>query len=292
MSERSGATRSAPTRAGCLYLVATPIGNLEDISYRAVRVLSEVDLIAAEDTRGARVLCDRYAIATPTVSYHKDNEAGRAEMLCARLKGGEAVALISEAGMPGISDPGARLVARCLEEGIEVDLVPGPSASLSALVLSGLPSSDFRFIGFLPRAGAERKRALAALAEDPSTLILFEAPGRAAGTLAELAALFGGERHAALARELTKLHQQVVRGSLAELAARFAEAAPRGELTLVVAGAPLAELSDEELEAEVRRRLAAGETPRDVAHALGQAGRRRVYQLALRLVAAPGAPTR
>ncbi len=274
----------APVRPGCLYLVGTPIGNLEDLSYRAVRVLGEVALIAAEDTRSARVLCDRYGIATPTLSYHKENEARRAEELCARLARGEAIALVSEAGMPGISDPGARLVARCLELGLEVDVVPGPSASLAALVLSGLPSEHFRWLGFLPREAGARRRLLASVAEDPATLILFEAPTRTGRTLAELGELCGGERRAALARELTKLHQEVLRGSLAELAARFREEPPRGEVTLVVAGAPPAPgLSDEELAAEVTRRLATGASPREIAHALAGEGRRRVYQLALRL---------
>jgi 16S rRNA (cytidine1402-2'-O)-methyltransferase len=281
-----GEGKRAPTLPGCLYLVGTPIGNLEDLSYRAVRVLSEVDLIAAEDTRSARVLCDRYGITTPTISYHKDNEARRAEELCARLREKQAVALISEAGMPGISDPGARLVTRCLEEGIEIDMVPGPSASLAALVLSGLPSERFSWIGFLPRGGAERRRALAALAEEPATLVLFEAPLRVAATLVDLGAAFGADRRCALARELTKLHQEIVRGTLSELALRYAESPPRGEVTLVVAGAPApAGLSEEELLREVERRLGEGESPRTIAHGLAAEGRRRVYQLALALAA-------
>lgn len=279
--------RRAPTRGGCLYLVGTPIGNLEDMSHRAVRVLNEVALIAAEDTRSARVLCERYGVRTPTVSYHKENEARRAEELCARLGAGEAIALISEAGMPGISDPGARLVARCLELGLDVDVVPGPSASLAALVLSGLPSDRFLWLGFLPRRGAERERLLAGLAEDPSTLVLFEAPTRVASTLAELAQVLGTDRRCALARELTKLHQEVVRGTLAELAARYEPEAPRGEVTLVVEGAPpTPALSEEALRVEVERRLALGESPRAIAHALAGEGRRRVYQLALTLARA------
>jgi 16S rRNA (cytidine1402-2'-O)-methyltransferase len=276
----------ALTQPGCLYLVATPIGNLEDISYRAVRVLGEVDLIAAEDTRSARVLCDRYGITTPTLSLHRDNEARRSVELLARLRGGSAVALISEAGTPGISDPGARVVARCLAEGIAVDAIPGASAPLVALVLSGLPSDRFTWLGFLPRTGGERLRLLGELAREPGTLVLFEASPRVARTLAELAAALGGERRAALCRELTKLHQEVVRGALAELAARYAGAAPRGEVTLVVAGAGSVArqpLDDAELEREVRERLSRGDTPREIAAALAAHGRRRAYQLALAL---------
>jgi 16S rRNA (cytidine1402-2'-O)-methyltransferase len=267
--------------------VATPIGNLEDITYRAVRVLREVDLIAAEDTRRARVLLQHYGIdaARRVVSNFVGNEARRGEQLVERLLGGASVALISEAGMPGISDPGARLVGLCLERGVAVDVIPGPSAALAALVLSGLPMDTFAFFGFLPRGGQARRRALEALARQGSaTLVLYEAPGRVGGTLADLCEALG-DRTAAVARELTKLHQEVARGPLSELAARYRSTPPRGEVTLVVGGAAddPEELSIDEaaLAVEVDARLARGATPREIAAELAAHGKRRVYQLAL-----------
>jgi len=280
--------RQAPVRKGCLYVVGTPIGNLEDLTLRAARVLREVDLIAAEDTRTTRVLLAHLGIATPMVSYYKDVEARRTPALLAELQAGKAVALVSDAGMPGVSDPGGRLLASCLEAGLEVDVIPGPSAALTALLLSGLPGERFTFVGFLPRGGAERGRLLEELAAEPGTLILFESPRRVGRTLADLLQALG-ERPAAVARELTKLHQEVARGTLSELAARYAESPPRGEVTLVIGGRPAAqELSPEALEAEVRGRLERGESARDIAHALAEHGRRRVYQLALQLRASLG----
>jgi len=273
----------APTTPGTLYLVGTPIGNLEDLTLRAVRVLGEVDLVAAEDTRTARKLLAHLDLRKPTVSLNKDNEARRAEQVLEALSRQEAVALISEAGMPGISDPGERLVRRCLEREIPVDVIPGPSAVLAALCLSGLPALPFTFFGFLPRKGRRRKEQLARLVQDPATAVIFESPRRTAATLADLADALG-ERQAALARELTKVHQQVVRGSLAELAERARQEPPRGEVTLVVAGAPPPEAPDDEaLSVMVRQRLEQGESPRQIADALGELGRRRVYQLALAL---------
>jgi 16S rRNA (cytidine1402-2'-O)-methyltransferase len=275
--------KRAPVCKGCLYVVATPIGNLEDITYRAVRVLAEVDLIAAEDTRTARVLLSRYDLHTPTLSYYKDVEEERATQILARLKQGEAVALISEAGMPGISDPGFRLVARCLEAGLPVDVIPGPSAGLTALLLSGLPTDRFTSVGFLPRAPGARRRVLEELCDAPGSLILYEAPGRVAHTLQELRDALG-DREAAVARELTKLHQEVVRGRIGELCARYGQEAPRGEVTLIVAPAPPEpELTDDELRAQVQARLERGESPRDIARTLAAHGKRRVYQLALSL---------
>lgn len=274
---------SSPIEPGCLYLVGTPIGNLEDISYRAVRVLGGVDVIAAEDTRHARVLLDHYGITTPTVSYYRENEERRGQLLLERLRGGSSVALISEAGMPGISDPGWRLVARCVEQGVAVDVIPGPSAGVTALLLSGLPCDRFCSLGFLPRSGRARQNAIGELRQQRATAIIYEAPPRVGRTLAELRDHLG-ERPAALVREMTKRHQEVVRGSLAELAERYADTPPRGEVTLVVGGATEPpEPSPELLEDEVRTRLEQGETPRDVAIALAHHGRRRVYQLALAL---------
>ena len=277
-------TRRAPTLPGTLYVVATPIGNLEDITLRAVRVLGEVDLVAAEDTRSAGVLLSHHGVSTPTVSLYKDNEERRGAEVAARLEQGAAVALISEAGMPGISDPGARLVARCVEAGLPVDVIPGSSAVTTALVLSGLPSDAFSFLGFLPRKGAARRRALEQAAEQRHSVVLFESPRRAARTLTDLGAAMGEDRPAALVREMTKLHQEVVRGTLAELAIRYAQEAPRGEVTLVVGGAPdVQELPEAEVEREVSERLARGQSPRQISMEMASLGKRRIYQLALRL---------
>ncbi len=272
---------------GRLYVVATPIGNLEDITYRAVRVLGEVDIIAAEDTRTARVLLDRYGIKTRATSYYRENEARRSAALIRDLRAGRSVAVISEAGTPGVSDPGHRLVLDCLAAGIEVDVVPGPSAALAALVISGLPTERFLFVGFLPRKAGPLAAAVGALAAERGTLILYESPRRLAGTLAALAAVLPGRR-AVVARELTKRFQEVARGSLPELVARFGGGRVRGEVVILVEGAAEAPpLSEAELEQEVGRRVAAGERPRQIADALAALGRRRVYQLALAL-AGPG----
>jgi len=265
-------------------VVATPIGNLEDITLRAVRVLGEVDLVAAEDTRSAGVLLSHHGVSTPTTSLYKDNEQRRGAQLVERLRGGEAVALISEAGMPGVSDPGHRLVVRCVEAGVPVDVIPGPSAVPTALVLSGLPTDQFTFLGFLPRKGRARTRALQRAAEEPRTLVLFESPRRAGKTLADLLGALGGDRPAALVREMTKLHQEVLRAPLGELARRFREEAPRGEVTLVVGGADAGEEPpEEEVEREVAQRLTEGQSPRQISRELSSLGRRRIYQMALRL---------
>ena len=273
----------APITPGTLYLVATPIGNLEDITLRAVRVLGAADLVAAEDTRTAKALLSHLDIKKRTISLHKENEARRAEEILAALERDQVVALISEAGMPGVSDPGERLVARCLERGLAVDVIPGASAVLSALVLSGLPAQPFTFHGFLPRKGKSRTQAVERLRLDPATAIIFESPRRVAATLKELAAALGA-RPAALTRELTKLHQEVIRLPLPDLAAAALENPPRGEITLVVAGAGEDPGPDDaELAAMVCARLQQGLSPRTIADELISLGRRRVYQLALEL---------
>lgn len=269
--------------SGRLFVIPTPIGNLEDITLRALRVLKESRLIATEDTRKAKILFDRYGIAAPCVSYFEGNEATRSEELLARLAEGDSVALISEAGMPGISDPGGRMIKRAIEEGIAVEVLPGASAVLTALVGSGLPTDRFLFLGFLPRVEGERQTLLAQTRGEPATLILYEAPGRAGATLADLAGILGHERRACLARELTKVHEEYVRSTLGELAARYAHEAPRGEVVIVVEGAT-APVETIDLEAEVRRRLSRGETPKEIAAALALlsgAPRRKLYQLAL-----------
>ncbi len=221
---------------GTLYLCATPIGNLEDMTFRAVRVLREAAVVAAEDTRHTRKLFSHFDIHTPLVSYYEHNKAVRGPELIARLLAGDDVAVVSDAGLPGVSDPGADLVRLALVAGVPVSPVPGPNAALSALVASGLDTGLFLFAGFLPRAAKKRREMLAALAALPYTLVFYESPHRLKATLAEMAGAFGN-RPAAVGRELTKKFEEFVRGSLAELGVRFAAQAPRGEFTLVVAGA-------------------------------------------------------
>jgi 16S rRNA (cytidine1402-2'-O)-methyltransferase len=223
---------------GILYVVATPIGNLGDVSGRALEVLRTVPLIAAEDTRITRRLLGRYDIATRQVSYHARNAAGREPDLLAHLRGGLDLALVTDAGTPLVSDPGASLVTAWAEAGGRVVPIPGPSAVLAALVASGLPAARWGFEGFLPRRGRERRERLARVAGDDRTTVLFEAPGRSAATLRDLADVCGADRSAVLARELTKLHETVWRGDLGSLAARAAAEPPRGEVTIVVAGRP------------------------------------------------------
>jgi 16S rRNA (cytidine1402-2'-O)-methyltransferase len=271
--------------AGRLYVVATPLGNLEDMSPRAVRVLSEVALVAAEDTRAAQRLFSRFGIHTPSVSYFEGNEAARAAELVSRLRAGEHVAVISEAGMPGISDPGERLVREAIAAGVTVEVVPGPSAALAALVGSGLPAGRFTFVGFPPRGEGKRREELAGYRNYSETLLFYESPNRTAETLADLAAVLGGARRACVARELTKVHEEYARGTLDELSARYAAEPPRGEVTIVVEGAPAGAGEEAlDLEAEVDARLTAGESPKEIAAALSlKSGkpRRMIYQLAL-----------
>lgn len=222
---------------GTLYLCATPIGNLEDISLRALRVLREVDLVAAEDTRRTRKLFSHYDIHTPLTSYHEHNSRSKGPQLMGQLLAGKNVALVTDAGLPGISDPGEKMAALAAGEGIKVVPVPGPSASLAALVVSGLPTGRFSFEGFLPARGKDRRRRLEDLKREPRTLVLYEAPHRLAVTLADLAAVLG-DRRICVARELTKQHEEIWRGSLEEAGARFRDCPPRGEITLVLEGSP------------------------------------------------------
>ncbi len=264
-----------------LYLVATPIGNLEDITLRALRVLKEVPLVAAEDTRRARVLFARHGIATPLTSYHEQGAPKRAEALLRHLETGD-LALITEAGMPTISDPGFGLVREALARGVRVEAVPGPSAVTSALALSGLPPAQFLFVGFLPRTPGERRRFLAALAREPRTVVAFEAPHRLRAALGDIAAAFGGRR-LAVCRELTKLYEEVFRGTAAEALEHFQR--PRGEITLVLAGceeSPSATADDRAVRKRLRALRAAGQSAREaVAAAARETGRprREVYRL-------------
>jgi probable S-adenosylmethionine-dependent methyltransferase, YraL family len=218
---------------GTLYVVATPIGNLADITHRALQVLTKVDVIACEDTRHTRKLLQHYGIATKTVSYHEHNEKQRSEQLIDALQKGSDVAVVSDAGTPAISDPGFRLVRAAIENNITVVPVPGPSALITALVATGLPTDEFFFAGFLPSRTGARQSRLRELASIPATLILYEAPHRLAGTLKDAHSILG-ERQAVVARELTKLHEELRRGKLSELAEHYSREEVRGEVVLVI----------------------------------------------------------
>ncbi|MBI4200336.1 MAG: 16S rRNA (cytidine(1402)-2'-O)-methyltransferase [Chloroflexi bacterium] len=219
-----------------LYVVATPIGNLEDMTLRALRVLKEVQLIAAEDTRTTRKLLRRFGVRTPLLSYYEENRQSRIPTILNQLVSGD-VALVSEAGTPAISDPGRELVQAAVQAGYAVVPVPGASAVIVALAASGLPSESFTFLGFLPRRRKERRAVLQGVAGEPRTLVLFEAPHRLRATLADLVDVLGGDRPVAVCRELTKLYEEVHRGTVAQALARFVQ--PRGEFTLVIGGAPV-----------------------------------------------------
>ncbi len=219
---------------GVLYLVATPIGNLEDVSARALRVLAEATVIACEDTRRTRILLDRYQIKTKTVSYHEHNERERAVELCAQIEAGARIALVSDAGTPAVSDPGFRLVRMAVERGVRVEPVPGPTAFIVALVASGLPTDEFYFGGFLPARPHARRLRLEQLRALSATLVFYEAPHRIAQMLSDAREILG-ERRAVVARELTKLHEEFARGLLSELYTRFAaQEAARGEMVVVI----------------------------------------------------------
>jgi len=238
VSEAGGS--AAGTAGGVLYLVATPIGNLEDITLRALRILREADQIAAEDTRHTQKLLTHYEISRPLVSYHEHNEVTRAPELVAALEQGAKIALVSDAGMPLVSDPGHRLVALCLRHGIAVVPVPGASALLAALSASGLPNDEFLFVGFLPQRSGERRRALERLRIEDRTLILYEAPHRIADCVADAREILG-DRPACLAREITKMHEEFRRGKLSEIEESLRERPAKGEITFLI-GAGVAEV--------------------------------------------------
>ncbi|MGH9542005.1 MAG: 16S rRNA (cytidine(1402)-2'-O)-methyltransferase [Terriglobales bacterium] len=254
-------------KLGTLYLVATPIGNLEDFSPRAQRTLQEVAVIACEDTRQTGKLLARFALATPLVSYHQHNEQQRAVALLARLVAGDSVALVSDAGMPVISDPGLRLVAAAAAAGVSVVPIPGPSAPIAALAASGLSAAPFYFAGFLPAAAAARRRVLETWRARPETIVYFEAPHRLAASLRDAVAILGGERGVVLARELTKIHEEFFRGSLAAALAHLEDHPPRGEFTLVLAppadDAPPPAAAPAAVLARLRELTAGGLSPRD-----------------------------
>ena len=225
--------------AGRLYIVPTPVGNLEDMTFRAIKVLKEADLILAEDTRTSSVLLQHFEIQPrQLLSHHKFNEHKTVGMIKEKILAGFDVALISDAGTPGVSDPGFLLARTCAEEGIEVQTLPGPTACIPALVSSGLPCDRFCFEGFLPQKKG-RQTILAALASEPRTMIFYESPYRLVKTLGQMIEAFGAERECSVAREISKLHEQHVRGSLAEVLAHFTETEPKGEIVLIVAGCPV-----------------------------------------------------
>lgn len=243
---------SVQPQTGTLYVVATPIGNLEDITYRAVRVLREADLIACEDTRHTRKLLDRYSIDAKLVSYHEHNEDERAQELMQKLQAGVNIAQVSDAGMPGISDPGYRLVKLAIEHGIPVVPVPGASAAVTALAASGLPTDAFEFRGFLPARSGQRRTELESVRSAQHTLIFYEAPHRIGEALDDVVAVLGPGRRLVVARELTKLHEEFLRGTAGELAAQIRGRELKGEITLLIGKAAEGEQALDELDLRAR----------------------------------------
>jgi 16S rRNA (cytidine1402-2'-O)-methyltransferase len=269
-------------------MVSTPIGNLGDLSPRAVDALRHADLVCCEDTRRTRALLTHAGISgRRLLSVHARNEAARLPQVLAHLATGETVAVVSDAGTPGVSDPGSRLVQAAVDAGVEVTAVPGPSAMLAALVVSGLPTARFCFEGFLARRGTDRRRRLEALAREERTTLIYEAPGRLAATLVDLAAVCGGDRAVVVARELTKLHEELWRGTLAEAAPEFAGREVRGEVVVVLAGAaPAAAAREQDVVEALRRQVDGGASWRDATSAVAaelKVARRTVYDLALAL---------
>ncbi|MEX0754642.1 MAG: 16S rRNA (cytidine(1402)-2'-O)-methyltransferase [Actinomycetota bacterium] len=251
--------------SGTLHLVGTPIGNLGDIGERALQVLAAVDVVAAEDTRRTGRLLSRFGIRARLVSFFEGNERERTVELLALLREGSDVAVVSDAGMPGMSDPGFRLVRACADDGIEVRVVPGPSAVIAALVVSGLPTDRFVFEGFPPRKAGERRRRLAELATDPRTLVCFESPHRVRTLLRDALVAFG-DRRAALAREITKVHEQVLRGRISDVLSQLGDDDPKGEIVVVFEGAAATEEPDQdELLEQVRALVERGERKRAAA---------------------------
>lgn len=252
LSAGNRTTMAEQRNKGTLYIVATPIGNLEDMTHRAVRVLKEADVIACEDTRHTARLLRHYGIERPTISYHEHNEAARAEELVARLEQGLNVAQVSDAGMPGISDPGYRVIRLAIERGVPVVPVPGPSALIAALAGSGLPTDSFQFLGFLPAKSGQRRTLLESLGAAQSTIVVYEAPHRIVETMQDIVEMLGAERPVVLARELTKVHEEFVRGTAAEVLARVRERELKGEITLLIGkGAELAQLVKHDLVSRV-----------------------------------------
>jgi len=250
--------------AGTLYVVATPIGNLADITLRALSALREVHLIAAEDTRITRKLLGHYGIDTPTTPYHQNSLGRKAQKLLELLKAGKDIALVSDAGTPGISDPGHEIIALAIANGIPIVAIPGPNAIITALVVSGLSTRRFTFDGFPPRRGAERRTFFTSLKNESRTMVFYESPNRVVSTLADMLSIWG-DRRIAVVREATKLFEEVYRGTISGAIERFTSVKPKGEITIVVAGstAPTEGISAEQIEAALRESLAAGASERD-----------------------------
>jgi 16S rRNA (cytidine1402-2'-O)-methyltransferase len=274
---------------GILYIVGTPIGNLEDMTFRAIRILQIVDAIAAEDTRHTGKLLHHFQIKTPQISYHQHNIQSRIPQLIERLQRGENVALVTDAGMPCVSDPGYELVKACAEASIQVIPIPGPTAAITALAASGLPSDRFCFEGFLPVKGKERREYLAAIQQESRTLIFYEAPHRLRQTLQDFLETIGTERAIVISRELTKLHETFWRGTVAEAITYFQQEDPRGEYTLILAGADrlaTAEPTEAEIMTALQTLLEKGisrsQASKEIAKLLNLS-KREVYQLALTL---------
>jgi 16S rRNA (cytidine1402-2'-O)-methyltransferase len=270
-------------KMGTLFLVGTPIGNLEDISARALRVLSQAVVIAAEDTRHTRKLLDHYQIRTPLTSYHEHNKLTKLDLVLNALGHGD-VALVSDAGMPGLNDPGFELVRAALQAGHLVSPIPGPSAPISALVASGLPTDAFLYLGYLPRKLSERRQKIQEVAELPYTLVVLETPHRLLSALQDLLEVLG-DRQVAVARELTKLHEEILRATLSQALAHFQAEAPRGEFTLVITGKPSLGVNWDEahLRSELEQAMRQGEKASQASARLASLSgwpRRRVYQMA------------
>jgi 16S rRNA (cytidine1402-2'-O)-methyltransferase len=271
---------------GTLYLVPTPIGNLEDITLRALRVLGEVDLIAAEDTRTTGRLLAHHGIDGRLTSYHEHNKLAKLDTILAALEAGD-VALVSDAGAPGLSDPGYELVKMAVDNGVQVVPLPGANAVIPALTASGFPTDAFTYLGFLPRKAGLRRSVLEAVRGTSHTLVFYEAPHRLLDTLSDMVDCFGGDRQIVIARELTKLHEEIWRGSLDEAAATFSEREPRGEITLVVSGASgqPEQWTEEDVREALAARLTQGESRSAAARAVAkQSGwpRREIYNLDVR----------
>ncbi|MCO5556138.1 hypothetical protein L7F22_009682 [Adiantum nelumboides] len=272
-----------------LYLVATPIGNLEDITLRALRVLKSVDLILSEDTRHSAKLLQHYNIRTPSLSYHKYNEAKRASPVLERLRHGGALALISDAGMPGISDPGAELVMACVDANVRIFPIPGPSAVITALVAAGLPTNEFSFVGFLSAQATQRRSRLSTASNETSTQVLYVPPHKLCALLEDCKTIFGPSRRCVVAREMTKVHEEFWRGTLEEAIAEFSSRVPRGEITLVIQGWQkdfLEEPTDGDIQLELERAVANGFSVSEAAKLVTQkvsVKKKRVYEIALKL---------
>jgi len=277
--------------AGILYVVATPIGNLEDITLRAIRVLKQVNLIAAEDTRHTQILLSRYDIHTPLTSYHEHNERTKAQPLVERLVRGESIALLSDAGTPAISDPGYRLVVEAVRAGVRIIPLPGPSAVAAVLSASGLPTDRFVFEGFLPAKKQERRAKLQALRNETRTVILYEAPHRVKESLVDMQLILG-DREIVIGREVSKVHEEFLRGMIGEILVQLADREIKGEITIVVRGSSEGvQVAEEELKAAISQLAAGGMGVKPISEFLGQRyqlSKRKIYQMALQMKGSTG----